>query len=496
MSNRNSWLLGFLAAAYITLLGLAARTHTFWRDEAEVWIVARDSHGLRSLLHNVRYEGHPPLWYAVNAVIAHFSWNPDWMKVANGLFAFAAIVLILLAHRVPLLVRIGLVFSYYMLFEYAVIDRSYMLGVLLLIASIHAMKLAHRFWLVPVLLGLAALTSVPAVVLAVCLYPLHLLPELRRSRQVPVRCWFAGALFLLLVLTSVAIVRPPRDSGLLLDSVPFASTKVALAHPFHDIAKAYLPLLPPHVGFWDKNVLDAHSSSLFTLLGLALVIALCFFFRHPEVRAFFLAATAILLLQMRVSRRTDMRHVGWLFIVFLLSLLLREVPWLDNGDADQRGWRAVLLYGVLAVQVYAGIFAAIISTHFVFSGSKAAAGYLRAQGLASAPMVFAPDFVGLPILAYLQRPNAFYSNREALGSIVVWNKQEFYTRHTPTRAELLQAAQNGVLPVLVTERPLGAADRQALGVEQLGAFAGGIAPDSYIMYQTLPSAADTRSPAR
>lgn len=61
----NTWLLASVALVYSGMLAWVATVHTFWRDEAEAWIVARDSHGWLDLLHNVRYEGHPAGWYAL-----------------------------------------------------------------------------------------------------------------------------------------------------------------------------------------------------------------------------------------------------------------------------------------------------------------------------------------------------------------------------------------------------------------------------------------------
>jgi hypothetical protein len=475
----SAWI-ALAAVVYASLVLWAEKAHTFWRDEAEVWIVARDSHSLLNLLHNVRYEGHPPAWYWVIYCITHFTWNPAWMKLPNVLFAIAAALLILTFTRAALWVRLGIIFSYFLLFEYAVIDRNYMMGVMLLLLALRLIAAARGPLALSITLGLAALTSVPAAVLAVCLFLLQFTrPSDRRKHW---RTYLGAAIFALCLLAALLEVRPPKDSGLMMDSLPRQGLAKTLVHPFHDIAKGYLPRPSLQVAFWDTNLIDAHSQLAFTLIGLALAAALVFFFRG-RVRLFFLAASALLLLQMVVSRRTDDRHVGWLFIVFLLALLLRHIPSLDDPQSQPSTWRTALLAALLTVQVIAGIFAVTVSARHTFSGSAAAAAYLRDHNLNTAPIVFAPDFVSLAPLAYLERPNAYYVESHTLGSIVVWNKQEHLARHVPTPAELQAASPDGTKPVLITEKPLTDDQLTALGIKPLALFSGEIGPDHYFIYR-------------
>ncbi len=488
----NGWLLASAAALYLVLVTWAEWVHTLWRDEAEAWIVARESHGWLSLLHNARYEGHPPAWYAVLYGLTRFTTNVEWMKLPNLLFAVAAAWMILAATRPAWPIRVGLIFSYYLFFEYAVIDRNYMLGIVCLTAAITWMRRERSAFAVPVLLSLAALSSLPALIVAVCLYPLHLLPDLatetprtlgHRLRTLGAARFAAMLLFTLSVLAALAEIRPPADSGLMLDSLPRTSRTNAVARVFHDVSKAYLPLPPLQVAFWNKFAADGFSPRLYTLIGIALAVGLCLFFRQRMARGFFLAATVLLVAQMAMSRRSEARHVGWLFVVFALALLLESVPWLRTTQSVRSGWRAGLLYGVLAVQVFAGFFAILVSTHHTFSGSRDAARFLRSQGLDTQPMIFAPDYVSLPVIAYLQRPSAYYLDLRGPGAVVVWNKSEFYKRHMPSREEMIAASQGGPPAVLITEHPLSAAKIAELGVHQLAVTTGEIDTYTFFIYR-------------
>ena len=175
--------------AYALLLFFATLKHTFWRDEAEAWMVARSSSTVLSLLHNSRYEGHPPLWYLVLYGLSRFSWNPDWMKLPNFLFAIVAVGLILTAFRLSLPVRLGLIFSYYMLFEYGLLTRNYMFGIVFLLAAVTVLRrrdeAAAGVW-VPILLSpLRAHVAARAarLVLRLPLLPVHALRSSSRTRH-------------------------------------------------------------------------------------------------------------------------------------------------------------------------------------------------------------------------------------------------------------------------------------------------------------------------
>lgn len=136
----NRQILFAAGAIYSILLAIASWKHTLWRDEAQAWLISRDSHSLASVVHNVRYEGTPPLWHFVLYFISRFTLNPEWMKLPNLLFSIATAALILSASRVSVWARIGFVFSSFMLFEYAVINRDYMIGIMLLVATLTLFK--------------------------------------------------------------------------------------------------------------------------------------------------------------------------------------------------------------------------------------------------------------------------------------------------------------------------------------------------------------------
>lgn len=489
------------ASLYTCLLAMATWKHTFWRDETEAWLIARDSHSLTALLHNLRYEGHPPLWNLVLYGVTCFTANPDWMKLPNFLFSVAAACMILSARQVPAWVRVGFVFSYFMLFEFAVIDRNYMIGLMFLVAAVTLLKNDKSGLKIPLALSLAALSSLPALMISFCLYPFHLLPVIAAAKPRTPREWWralgsrrilALAFFLACSLFALAVIHPPADSGLLLETGVNGSS---LLHRFKigSMAVAYLPLPSQVAGFWDTSILIQSGHHLSTLLGIALIISLLFFFRKKLVRYFFVLSSGLFVIEMAISGRYFMRHVGWLFIVFLLALLLDyadQPPPIPADPLRKPSWRSALLAAMLIAQAGTALFAVAVSMRYPFSASRQVADFLREQHLDHAPLISEPDFVAQSVLAYLQRPSAYYLERHGLGSIIIWNREEYLQRHVPSRQELVSASQNGQSPVLITEDPLTAQQIAELQVNLLAAFTGpNVASDRYYIYRSTSSLA-------
>jgi hypothetical protein len=486
MATARGRLMAVAVALYAVLLGLGTWTHTFWRDEAGAWLIGRDL-GLTSMWHVVHYEGHPPLWFLMMYAVAHVTWNPEWMKLPNLVATALSAWMILSARELSAWTRLGLVFSYFMLFEYGLIDRNYMIGIVFLIAAVRWMQEDDAELKIGVALSLAALASFAALIVAVCLYAYFLLPGMRRDGEVrsqwDSRRFIAMGIFSVCAAGSAAVIWPPEDSAaFIFQGHPAAWTRIGNA--FSGIADAYLPVPGRLVGFWNVTVFDWMPGYVGIVVGALLAVGLAVLFRNGRVRWFFLGTSALLLAQMSATSRMFMRHIGWLFVVFLLALLL-------EGDGGLRKtWRAWMLSGVLLVQAGTGIYTAMVSVIYPFSAALQVADYLREHHLDQGPMVFAPGAGGLAVLAYLERPSAFYPELHGPGSYVVWSRATLWAEHLPSEAELAALTSNGQPTILLTIDPLDAGDMKRLKVDLLESFPGAITSGfPYYLYQRRPAQA-------
>jgi len=134
LSNRNKHTLEIAAIfTYATLLAIISYFHEPWFDEAQAWLIARDS-SLTDMIWNVlRYEGHTPLWHLSLFIPAHLGIPFEiGLKSVNFIFAVLAVAVFIKYSPFPLLVRLLTPFTYFLFYQYGVINRCYSLFMLIL----------------------------------------------------------------------------------------------------------------------------------------------------------------------------------------------------------------------------------------------------------------------------------------------------------------------------------------------------------------------------
>ena len=113
---------------FMAFLAIVMKYHEPWFDEAQSWLIARDSSFLDMIWNVLRYEGHPPLWYIVLYLPAHLGIPYEiGLKSINFIFITLTVILIVKKSPFPLVIRLLLPFTYFIFYQYGVISRSYSL---------------------------------------------------------------------------------------------------------------------------------------------------------------------------------------------------------------------------------------------------------------------------------------------------------------------------------------------------------------------------------
>src|ERR1700690_3696662 len=209
-----------LLTLYVLVAGVTMLAHQMWRDEIQAWLIARDSYGIADLIHNLRYEGHPALWYLLLMPLTRLSRAPALMQGLQLVIASATVAVVLWQAPLSHLERLIFPFGYFVLFEYGVKSRSYALGFLLLVLFCSLWRLRRQH---PVLMAvlLAALANVhvyfgiaSAAALA-CIFVDRIVDDAaglndRRSE----RYWAVPAALIIAVgwAVAAAVALPPIDS--------------------------------------------------------------------------------------------------------------------------------------------------------------------------------------------------------------------------------------------------------------------------------------------
>ena len=188
--------------------------HEPWWDEAQAWLIARDTPLPELFTRGVRYEGHPPLWYLVLAVPAKLGLPYGFLNVAGVLGGMATTLLLLYGFpRVPLYIRVLAPFTLFIVFQYTVVARSYvLLGALLLLAARMDAQRHARPGLYALVLILMSNASVHGFAIACGLAFLFLIDSLRRGTARGRAFLLAAAAFILHALLLVLVLWPPKHN--------------------------------------------------------------------------------------------------------------------------------------------------------------------------------------------------------------------------------------------------------------------------------------------
>jgi hypothetical protein len=222
-------------------------------------------------------------------------------------------------------------------------------------------------------------------------------------------------------------MKPPAESG-------FASQWFArfdeqrFVQVVGGVARSYVPIPVPRIDFWNSNFTDVCSDGLFIqasvsgwlLFGIGLLLR-C----HPKVLFFFLTSAAGLLAFSYVKHSGGMRHEGFLFLVFVMSVwMVKSTQPKNSSSPPVRQFNRALnrvITSLFAVQAAGGLIAVVLDYQYPFSGGKAVAKFIESQKLQQVPIVCEPDYCGSSLLGLLHDAKATFLRGHRSGSFVVWD---------------------------------------------------------------------------
>jgi len=488
---------GFLVPAVLAFLSLALVVllrHEMWQDEWQAWLLATGSPTLPDLFRNLRYEGHPCLWYLALFGVGRLTHSPLGIQLLHLVVATSSVYLICQYSPFSRLQKILFIFGYFPFYEYAAISRNYALGVLGLFSfcAVFGMPRPRNYLLLAAILLLLCQTSVYGVMLALPLGVVLFGAALRDPAAGTWKTAAAGTIVLLGVGLAVVQLVPPADSGFAVDwnfHLDFRHLTETLA----TVWRGYVPIPARDYHFWGTNfVPDPRWQAVLAVILLAFGLLLFL----PQALPFFLYAVGTLgLLAFAYTKYPgSIRHHGHLFLLFMASLWLssyfpeRKIrpAWLGVFSGFCRTHRHRVVVALMAAQLLAGWWAASMDLAFPFSASKEAAGFIQQHRLEEMLILGDADDAASSVAGYLGR-RLYYPASRRWGSFVIWDQQR--ARVTPgelTRQarELSRGRQQDALLLLNYELPPG-----SLPMILLKRFGGSLVPaENYCLY-LLPSRA-------
>jgi len=304
--------------AYLAINAVMLLRHEPWSDEAAPWLIARDT-DLPTFFHILinNYDRHPCLWYILLRPFASLGLPYLSQFILHLALAFTAVIIFVAKAPFSRLTKYLWVFSYFMMYEYALVARPYGLTVALIfgLAALYPRRFQHP-WFYAILVFLAFNASYLAFTFGLGLI-LFYGWELWRAKKPMGAPWFALVTMILGALLAF------RQGGML----PPDHVNYDVQLPTHyekaldSISKAFIPF-----------TIDV-SSELATVIALVIVAATAFsFIRKPIPLALLLMSYAMPLYVFVFIHQGDIRHYGF-FLVFLLFALWisGEYPELPAG---------------------------------------------------------------------------------------------------------------------------------------------------------------------
>jgi len=205
-------------ATWIGIVAFTLRYHEKWADEAQAWLIARDLDLKTIWFHELRYEGSPGLWHTILWLAQHvFHARYDALGYIGMADATAGVALLIFKAPFPRYLRWPLAFTYFMVYQYAVIARPYTLLPLLAFSAALLFKDIERPERMTIVLVLLANLSLHGTILAGCLGLVYLIdayqmcttldPRVRR------RYWICIGVMAAVFVFVVLILRPTPDVG-------------------------------------------------------------------------------------------------------------------------------------------------------------------------------------------------------------------------------------------------------------------------------------------
>ena len=203
---------------WISIVGFTLRYHEKWADEAQAWLIARDLPLSRIWFYELRYEGSPGLWHTILWVAQHvFHLRYDSLGLIGMAGATAGVALLIFKAPFPRYIRWPLAFTYFMVYQYAVIARPYTLLPLFAFAAALLFKDLQHPERMTIVLVLLANLSLHGTILAGCFGLAYVIDAWQaRSRldaRVRRRYWISIAVMLATFVFIVLILKPTPDVG-------------------------------------------------------------------------------------------------------------------------------------------------------------------------------------------------------------------------------------------------------------------------------------------
>ena len=111
---------------FIILSIIIADKHEPWSDEAQSYLLARDTNFIE-IFKYMKYEGTPPLWVFIIKIFLSLGGTYQTFYILPIIFSTIGLILFEYKIKVPWYIKIIFPFTYFLFYQYTIVVRSYCL---------------------------------------------------------------------------------------------------------------------------------------------------------------------------------------------------------------------------------------------------------------------------------------------------------------------------------------------------------------------------------
>lgn len=399
--HKTEWILTLL---FFILSLIGVLYHEIWLDEAQHYLLARDSKSISDLIYNCRMEGHPLLWNLLLFFITRFSQEVVYMQLLHIIINCCTVYLIA-GTRLKLFEKICIIFSYFIFYEYNIISRNYGLATLMML-FVGIGYFNKSIKLIPLSIAFVVLanTHLYGLLFSVAFIACLLIYDRKYLFNNKNHLLLASVIYIFGMLIALVTIVPPNNythlfiqyenSGFLSTDRILKTLSVCLKGIF------YLPdFSKSGSGIENSSYIFEHINSTLILLCISLIaIAIpAFLFRKNKFALVLFISYFIFysVCNYFLPLINGTRYFGFFYIVFVICYIISRV--------NMNRWEKIFATGIFLLQMFNGIYFYITDLNKQFSVTKTASSYLSRQFDEDARILILDRTIRPSISAYTKR---------------------------------------------------------------------------------------------
>jgi hypothetical protein len=417
--------------------------HELWKDEWQAWFLARDLN-LYELFSFLYYDGHPSLWYLYLKIFsfsAQFLSIPEHVLIQMAHFLLVAgfYTILYLGFKTPLFLKIPIALSYFLFFEYGIVNRGYALMIFLLFLYVYLFKnWKDKAHLRGIVLLLLCQTEVYAVFFAFSFVLFEILQHrnnlnIRKNSTIVLYTLVGAVIFTLSVFPrEINHLKMAQHKGFELTNNVLTTFQGILGNTF------FPSLIPDTVTYGFSTV-----GLLLSLTVLFIIIMV--FRRNPPLITALMSYFLLSIIFCALFFVGGIRHWGAGFVMLVACLEI------NHDTQTNQKWSYILSVILVLLPVVHNARALHLYKQIPFTNAKSAGMYIKENFPVDIPIVGIHPFQISPVVGYAGR-NFYEMPYGNPFSYFRWLDKIYF----PTEHELLLFAKYKKAPyiIIVSPKPL------------------------------------------